>query len=218
MTPASAFLPLIIPHAPGVSVVTAALAVRYAASEFCRATKCWRQRVSVTTVTNGFNILTLAGIDDAMVVEIEKASFNGRTIDPMPFEHLSLSDIDNDSGYPLYISEENGTKTMLVPFGAGTLDAYLVLAPTQGPTFAASGATSTQDEQNKVPDILFSEHAEAIAAGALARILAVPGREYSSPDSAIYFRNVFEAAMADAKVDAFKTKSRARIRTKSRFM
>lgn len=51
-----------------------------------------------------------------------------------------------------------------------------------------------------IPDVVGERFGEAIAAGAIARMLIMPGKEWTNPQMAAYHMGVYEAGVSDALV------------------
>lgn len=104
----------------------------------------------------------------------------------------------------------------VVPFEPGTLRVTCFLTPGNG--LSISGETA-QNGYDMVPSFLLQRHGEAIASGALARLLMEPGEPYTDPAMASVHAQRFQAEI-DENFDTATRGSQARppVRTRARFM
>ncbi len=212
--PLSAFMPLVRAYAPAVPVPVAEQMLRLAAREFCKDTRCWREVLVIPVAANPFTI----GPAYSTVVAIQKASFGGVDLKKGVFEDLPLAMLD-DVGLPDTLYQISPDEFCVYPFEAGDLTVSVYLTLQEGPRFGSDGAGSThQANQSVVPDFLFAEHAMSIAHGALARILVLPGQEYTDGAAAGMHGAAFQQAKAALFGANIRGKQRAPIRTKSRWM
>lgn len=69
----------------------------------------------------------------------------------------------------------------------------------------------------ELPDYLIELHPEIIAAGALSKILMLPGYDFTQPQLAMTFASEFEAACNTHFRDNLRGQQRARTRTKPNY-
>jgi hypothetical protein len=82
---------------------------------------------------------------------------------------------------------------------ADALEARLVVSTH---TYAGVGATATDTQPVLLPDEVFHKFRDAFVSGALARLYAVPRRDWTDYQAARYHREAFERAKIDAKSEA----------------
>jgi len=210
------FLPLVMPFAPSVPKPVALNCLRMAAHDFCRETLCWREVVTVTIV-NG-PVLAAPNLYSALV-QIEQAWFGTRRLEPKRFDEIDAIKYDDMtiSTTPDYITQIEENMITIYPLVAGAVKISGFFAPFSGPTYSviATPGTVVQDEENKVPDFVFKNHAEALAHGALGRIKATPGQDYTDFNAAGVHFATFNAAMARVQASNIKGQQRSRVRTKA---
>lgn len=214
----SAFLPLVKAYAPAVPNPVAEQNLRLAARDFCRVTRCWRDVLTVAITANPFQIAPAL----TSVVAIQEAMFSdaaGKTpLTAASFgDDVSLVNLD-ETGRPCDLFQIAEDEFRVYPFAPGTVTASVYLAPQAGPRFGQNGTSTLQADQGNLPDFLFTDHADAIAAGALERILILPGQPYTDPSLAGHFAGVFKKAKDDMFGHTITGKQRAPIRTKTRWM
>lgn len=208
------FMPMLMPYCPTAPEPIVMQNLRLAARDFCVVTRCWHEVVTVQTTENPIEPeISCAG---TTIVAVQSSLFNGRALHPVPFDEAQIDDYLTKAGQASKITQDSSDRFIIMPFEAGTLVMSLYLAPSAG-TVRIMGDDRIE-HQNQVPHFLFTEHAEAIAAGALNRILSIPKQEYTDGGLAGYFGQKFEDAKNDLKAKVLKGKQRAPIRTKPRWL
>lgn len=209
------FLPYILPHAPLVPAITAEFNLRLAAIEFCERTRCWRERFNQALTENGSIIVCP---DYATVHAIERANWNTETpLTPCQFADLPPAYQSDPAGVPELITQIEPNMVVLYPFEPGNLDLILYLKPRSGRDFTRGGEPM-EDYFNKVPDFLLTQHAESVAAGALARVLMMPDREWTDPGMASVYLDKFNQACDDNFSGNLTGQQRAPRRSRAQFL
>lgn len=217
-TPLSAFLPRVLPYAPGCPDILAVSHLRDAAIEFCERTKCWRSITSTTMAANSQAMITPA---TATIHLIEEATYNGQPLTPVQFTDIGPDELTGlvTVSAPSYITQIEPGKVQVYPFVAGgVLRVSAFLKPRADSVYNGNAADPFQDANAVVPDFMFMQDAEAIAQGALARILAVPEHRFSNDQKANYYRQMFERACDSRFSRHMHGQQRAPIRTKGDWM
>lgn len=183
MRPLSDFLRFVMPHAPGAPEIVAERCLRLAAIEFCERTRCWRQIRSFTMTVPG---RSLVAAPYATIHEIERATFDGAPLTPIQFSDIS-QDLLTGGGTPAYITQANPNSVIVYPHAEGVLELSLFLKPRADSEFLACTDEPMTDLFSRVPEHMFIQHAEAIAFGALARLLLMPKTEYFNANLGAYY-------------------------------
>ncbi|EDM71052.1 hypothetical protein RAZWK3B_16685 [Roseobacter sp. AzwK-3b] len=206
-------LPLVLPYAPGVPDNVATYNLRLAAIEFCERTRCWRH---ITTITLRRDGQAVAAPPYAAIHEIEKAVFNNETT----LEPLQYSDVDDtqlgapNEAPPKYITQSEYDTIRILPFQEGTLEVSMFLKPVFGSEIEIGDEGEVVDAYDVIPEFIYKAHAEQIAAGALARLLAQPDKPWTNIQVSMMWGQRFND-LADAKFSVNLTgQHRARRRTK----
>lgn len=207
------FAPLVMPYAPTAPEPLVMQHLRLAARDFCKKTRCWREVISMPITANP--IVPDLGCA-ATIVAVQSAKLNERDLEPVPFDSVDIETYMTKPGQAYQFTQDQDDRFIILPFEAGVLTMSLYLAPAGGPRTIARDPQA--EPQNKVPAFLFDEHVEAIAHGALSRIMSIPAQEYTNGSMAAYFAAKFEDAAAEASTMSLKGKQRAPMRTKARFM
>lgn len=213
----SEFLPYVIPHCPACPDPVAEFLLRQAAIEFCERTRCWRYVTSVEITAATVDLPALANTE---VDEIEEATHNGVRLSPTTYLEslpVGLYGAQADAA-PKWITQVGPGSMIVSPFLAGTLRLSLILKPQSGVAMGFDPDDPLRDAKNVVPAFILSHHAATIAAGALARILMLPGQPFTEPGMAAVKRAEFDAATNSLAAKFQKGQQRAPLRTTARWM
>lgn len=219
--PLSDFLPLVLPHATDCPRPVAEQYLRLAAIEWCERTRCWRHIETTTLAANGQAIVAP---DYATIFEIETAEFidgndNAVPLTPTQFSSIGPTDAATaNAGAPVYITQVSPNTISVIPFAAGDVKLSLFLKPRSGTEYGTNPADPLQDRFNVVPEHIFIQNAEAIAEGALARLLAIKGAAWNDPNLAAFYFQRFEAACNRAFRSEVRGQQRAPARARAYFM
>lgn len=208
----SEFLPLVLPHAQGVSEPMATFNLRLAAIEFCERTRAWRHVINTTVTAQN---KTLVAPEYAAIHEIEEAYFDGAKLTPVQYTEINHGDETDNTGTPCYITQQSPNTVALYPFGTGALKMSVFLKPRGGHEYGNNPDNPLEDAFDEVPEFLFVQHGELIAFGALHRILMTPNKAYSNPDASAYYYQRFEAGVNGLKSTNMRGQQRAPRRTRS---
>ncbi|MCE7797857.1 hypothetical protein LWE61_14995 [Sphingobium sufflavum] len=193
------FFRWILPSATTAPEPTVSAHVIDAAQDFCKRTRCWRSRHSITL--DGTETDIPCTPEDAVLIDIESSAFDGR-----PLGKTRYSDAEfGDDGMPWAITQRSPAALQLVPRAQpGKLELSLFLMP-----------APLADE---LPDFLRDLHGRDIANGALGTLLAIPNQPFSNPALAAHHISLFERAMDKGFNLSIRGQQRAPARAKSRFM
>lgn len=216
------FLPMILPYAPGLPIMSAEHAIRLAAIEFCERTRCWRHLVDVAF--DAANHQAVVAPAYATIHQFEFAVFQGENVDRCPLEPTQYSEIAPkgltlyEGSAPKHITQTAPGLVTIFPFAPGTVSLSLFLKPRHGQDFANVANTAPlEDFLNQLPDFMLTQWGEAIAAGALARVLVMPGKEWTNPALAALRAAQFENACNSHFSHNVAGQQRARVRTKPHY-
>lgn len=209
----SAFLPYIMPFAPGCPRATAENQLRLACIEFCDRTWLWRRTITLTVTTNPLVIpvpayTALARIEDVRLTD-------QRT----PLEPVVNTEIEYDRvGRPATYTQNNPREIWFAPFEACEIRMEMSLKPTNGSEYGTDPADPLHNAYNVVPPFLMTDHMECLKAGALARILAIPDEPFTDPATAGAYAAMFERAITNTASNSMRIKTNAPRRVPARFM
>lgn len=200
----SSFLQWVAPWVPGVPDPVLEDAIRTAAIDFCRRSRTWRVELSplsVVALTYQYAIASaLPGTvtaADVVVSDIIRMEFNGLDLPVKTPDQLD----DAWPGWKIaqayqpsvcFMSDERTLRLVAIP----TLDAAAAIAGTVALKPSATAATIDQT--------VFEEHHQAIANGALSKLLLMPGNSWTSREDAVDRRTAFDKAVWSARNRARK--------------
>ncbi len=215
--PLSVLLGYVTPHVPACPDPTIEFNLRLAAIEFCERTRCWRHLSEVTLTAE---TRTLSAPAFTTVHEIEQATFDGKPLTPISFTdsaHEGLTGTVTEST-PIYVTQVDPGQITVIPFIPGTLRVSVFLKPQHGSMFGLNPLNPLSDPLNVVPPFMVTQHAEALAHGALARLFALPGEEWTDEARAGAYRQMFDTAIGQKMGANLRGQQRAPIRTKPQWM
>ena len=200
------FMPYVLPWVIGCSDPMAEQAVRSAAREFLMATRMWREVASATVVANEvYDELSITG--DAVLYEIEAVWFTATGQLPGSGKKLTPEQ---------YAARPPGEVPALWKVTMEQPNVLTLLAPESG-RFDISMWLLPSPVADSLPDFMFDNHAETIAAGAKAALLSMASREWYDAATAGYQRGLFQAAKDRFGSFAQTGQHRAAARTVTRY-
>jgi hypothetical protein len=182
----SEYLPYVLPYCPGMPPMIAERYVRDAAIEFCDRSGYWQEDLA------DFNTVVGQTEYDLLTSPV---TFHIAAILEVKVGGLNI--------YPGAYTFDEETLTLEVePTAVRTVEIKVAKKPTPA---SVEG-----------PSVLFNSFREAIAAGALARALVVPGATWSDPAAAMFHQLEFDGGIGRARlkkeVQATRHSLRVRLR------
>ena len=179
------FRPMVLGRLPGCPESVVYDAVRDACIEFCKRTQLLTQTVEVEVVA-GEPSVTLYPDSDVHweVLDVRRGS---SPLTGLNRREFILQNLNQDAGTPgyYYLDGEQNLVLWPLPDANETLTALVALRP--------------KDTATRVPDVLFSEFREPIAAGARAWVRRHYG-EWSEPSLEAHDRQFFEYAIHNQNI------------------
>ncbi|SDX73960.1 hypothetical protein [Roseicitreum antarcticum] len=217
------FLPYVMPHAPGAPDIVAEKYIRMAAIEFCERTRCWRHLISVDLTDQTTEAMIAPYY--AAIHEIEYASFTSEFSQKRALTPTQFSDVSKEyrpsleTGQPEYVTQTNPNHVTVLPLAAGTLELSVFLKPRMGQQFGPGElGDPIQDDFNVVPDFLLTQWGEAVACGALSKLLMVPQQRWTDPKMGGFYLTKFERACDKHFSQSIRGQQRKAKRTRFSFM
>ena len=207
-------LPLVLPHVPGCPEMVATLNLRLSAIDFCERTKCWRHVATETLVDGDLIVVTP---DFASIHEIEHAEMNGTDLIPIAYTDSTNSKFQAGSA-PRYITQVNPGTLMVLPEGAGDLTVSLFLKPRNDEDYGRGDLDGIANYFDQIPEFIHQQHGEAIAAGAIARLMIQPGTPWSAPPTAAFWQSMFMDKANRTTSGSVRGQQRAPVRSKTMWM
>lgn len=182
-----AFLPDVLIHVLECPEPVLLQALRNAVGEFCTETLIWNELTDEETVSSWPYDVSVGG--DSRLVRIVEVFVDDEPVDPLPADQGGSLTWQTDQGQVEYYTTEGKDQLWLIKQPVSDVSLRLRLAYKPSPT-----ATS-------VPSSLLDDWSEEISAGALARVMAIPNRPWSNPQLALFYGNVFDSGVRDAKAE-----------------
>lgn len=210
MTPLEDFFPRILRYATGAAEPAMEDALREAATEFCQRTRCWREVQTFDTIGDEAEIVCVP--PDAAIFEIDEAWFNDKRLARLAFDAINPQDwpeyrpgvVPPDGIMPVAVSQVTPETVTVVPGARGRLRLSLFLKPTP--------------RAQMLPTVLFEQFYSAVADGAAARLLTIPGQPFTDTQRAGLLAASFEAAAARNFRFQQRGQQRAAIRTRGSYV
>lgn len=196
----------VLPLAPSCPEPIAIRYLREAAIEFATQARNWKATDTLAVAAPDYECLI--PFEDARVLAIEEARFEGHRLQPIDTQALDellpgWQAPDAAAGTPHYITQVRPGTITLAPRRAGPLWMRVVLVPSNRAT--------------TLPDFLLDEHGIEIGKGAIARVLTHPNGEWANPQLGGLYLAEFQAILARAHRKALKGQANAPLRTKASF-
>lgn len=187
MTTFVEFFDEVLPSAPGCIEAVAEKAIRDAAIEFCRGSFAWQIDHPMIPLVAGQHTYTLTPPADTYVVEILKPiRCAGRDLQMQAREDVSSTNLDTwTAAQPSFLLQEEPRSVRVLPIPTVNITDGLRFRVALTPTETASGIETR----------IYQQHREAIAYGALARLMFQPKKPYSDPDRAGVNQALFQRAI-----------------------
>lgn len=206
MTAYTSFLPQVMPYVRDCPQPIIEDAIRNAAIEFCEKTYIWKDDLAAISIVGGTSEYAISVPTGAALVSVEACWYSDRLLIPKGADELArifrLCDWRSAEGDPVYYTHTTPNSIVVVPTPqndvADSLKIRAVLCPTRAST--------------TVEDFIYDDYLDTIAAGARARLYAIPGQPFSDMSLALLSRREFLAGVGEAKIKANKGMTRASLR------
>ncbi|MCG6112867.1 MAG: hypothetical protein MEQ74_11885 [Paracoccus sp.] len=207
----AALLPQIAPFAPTCPAFVAEQQIRMAAIELAEVSRSWRH---VTTISAVAEDETLVAPPFTAIHEIEFAEFDGQPLTPVQFSTFD----HGGQGKPKHISQKSPGGVCLSPFMPGSLRISMFLKPRADNAMGGNPDKPFEDAHNVIPDFFVWLHGSTLAAGALARIFAIPDEPWTDEGRAAFYNNEFIRKRDSTFRANIRGQQRAKLRTPFRDM
>ncbi len=184
------FYPYVQPYVPGCPEIVIESHLQEAAAEFCANSEVWRFTIDPDYTSKNTSDYDIDVPTNAILENVLTFSLDGK-----PLSHLSERHIT-----PPMLAD--GTAVKGTPTSFSTLDdASIRLYPTPVAkhTFYGTAVLKPKLTATGVENFIFETHGRSIAAGAIAQIAGIPGKEWSDLEVSMTFKRKFEMAMCEAK-------------------
>ena len=196
----TAWLPEVLPNVPSCPEVLAVNAIRNACIEFCNATTWWQGDYGTTAITAAQLPFSFTVADSAAVAQILVA-----TLDGLP---LAIADIDELDSKVLGWRTATGQPRAYFQPTPGVVDFYPRPDGTDSYDIFMRVSYTPLRSATTVDSTVYEAYLEEIAAGALARLLAMPSAPWANEKAAAMYDNVFKSAKVQANIEASRSYGR----------
>ena len=179
-------------------------AIKMATIEFCAESWIWRHLHAAIDIAADQQDYALDIPEESVAALVLSASLDDKPLDPMAVDALDLASPRWRvlTGDPEYVTQVDPDGFMLSPIPT-TTDGQLYLTVALQPSMDSDGA----------PDWLLNKYAEALADGALARLMVMSDKPWTDIDGGAYRRIRFDVAIAKARASAACGMGRSLLRT-----
>lgn len=197
----------VLPELPGVGIELATNAIRNTIIEFCQLSWCWRNFMDPTSVLARINTYELDPPAGADVVKALVVKIDGKEIDPISEDDLTVHHPrwQTETGPAKGYLTDDPSQIILVPVPDRKIPNGMLVTLALQPS-----RTSSQ-----FPSWIWTRYFDPLAAGAKARLMAMPGKPWTNAQMAAVYRAQFEVGAAGAKIESMQSLSRAVLRTTS---
>lgn len=196
------FMPKIVQYVRNAPEPTVKTHLRDILREFCAASRIWREVETFAVADPDYQ--AELEFDDADVLEVEDCWLGDHKLTPKGLAELDIEQpgwrYTTDTGTAEFITQLSPDVMLVVPKEAGDLKLTMILQP---------ALTATE-----VPDFLLNKYGTQIGRGTAARVMLLPGTEFSNADLAAPLLKEFDGWMAANTIKVLKGQQKARKRTK----
>lgn len=208
LLPFETFLDDVMPELPGCTTAMALRYIRRTVNDFGMQTRylsMWLPAMNVMANQAEYNIEPANG--DFQLIRPEEVRFNGNELDPVTIDELNaeIPTWRTEVGEPRLYTREDTANIKLVYVPSTAVTTGLTVKVSYTPDFNASGFDSD----------FYNRFADGIAAGVKARLMAMPKKPWTDPQTAVAYDVTYQKEVMGAKLEADKRLSRARRRTKT---
>jgi hypothetical protein len=199
----------VLPDVPHCPQPVAKNAIRNAAIEFCERSFVYQADHPAIAAVQDQGEYTYAPGTGLKVVRPEMVWYDKKQLTPMTRDDLDrlYAYWPDESGTPIYFVQEQLEKLIVVPKPAAALADAIRLKVSVKPTRASVD----------IDDAMHEKYLEAIACGAKARLFAMKKKPWTDNELAVYHKQMFDAAIATARLHAARGHTRARMRVRAHF-
>lgn len=170
-------------------------ALREAVDIFCVKTHLWQIELSPLGTTANVSDYDLPIDLDQRVVTVMSVKYKDMPVAAMTTEQMDKS---------LVSWTADGASTTPMSFrvfledGAQFIRLYPTPSETEAGVLKIRVAVKPLSSAEYIPDFFYEDWRRPIASGAISRLCAIPGKEYSQPELATYHERLFQTGMSKA--------------------
>lgn len=193
MRTAEDLLPDVLPSLPGANMPALDLALRRAAQELCKRSRCWSVWTEPVALQDGVTEYDVDTPPGATVDKVTGCTMDGKPHDILPWQWADRGIEDINGATPVTrsgLTFETGGQ------GSGqAVRLKVVLVP--------------DEHAQGIEDFVFDEHRAALASGVIAKMASTPGQMYTNPELAAAHGASFDAYISRLTVAEYQGRSNA---------
>lgn len=201
-TPFKTLLPKVLPSCPGCGIPMAVEAVRQTVIDFCQRAKAWQAEHTITFVADTPDYaLTLPA--NTVLVDVVKCLYNADGLPIVPKSEAQL-----DAQYAGWRQWKASRPSFYYLPDLSTI--RLVAMPSQAEANAVTAKLAVKPIQaaTEFDTELYDQYADALAAGAMARLMLMPQQQWTNPKLAAIHGGMYEAQVGKTQKRVFKNNTR----------
>lgn len=180
----------VMPFVPGCPEPLAVSMMRRAAEDFCRRTSAWRAALAPLAADGTATTFALTIPAGAAVHKLLRVT--SQPTDQAPLEALLLEPLEAQRRL------DDGDHTLLAFIDTGRTSLAVWPAQPSGASIVATAALKPTLTADELPDAVLNQHGVAIAAGARALLLAMPGKAWANESAAAIDAATYDTSVARA--------------------
>lgn len=190
------FLKYVLPEVPGAPDEIASRAVVLATDEFLRNTLAWEIISDPIDLVAGERDYDMEVVPGALALTIRSVWTRNGELKPVTMSELQ------DRLPDWQVAQGTEPRFYNMVKGFGTLSVY----PTPIEPFTSQltfhSVYTIKKTSTTIPDDIVEQYLDAIASGAKARLMIMPGVSWSNPQLAVAHKQLFDDAVVKARIDA----------------
>ena len=203
----STFYSRVAPHVQGCPDPIIEEAVRDACIELADQSLLWQELLDTPVVTAGESDVELEVPANSAITRIMHVWWGGHRLVPSTPDEQSVPDVYTER-IGTYRARR-ATPGQYLVMGPTLLAVHPVSSKTEAAKLVVVAALKPTRTTTVVPDVFYNDHAETIAAGAIARLTAVPGTAFTNPEVALFRAQQFGSAIAAERININRGSGRA---------
>lgn len=201
MAALSAFLPYLLPHVPACSEPYAIQALRSACIEFCSKTLLF-QEVSAYSSVAGVADIELDIPTGAVLSKVLSVMWKRKELDAVTVETVRDPAALRGSFTGVTAEQQDPRVFFQKTPAAAEISLYPIPPASEAGVITVKAAFTPSRVASAVPDFLFEDWVEEIAAGAAVRLMLTPEQPFTNPAMAGVHKQMFDGGLRSAVVQA----------------
>lgn len=193
--------------APGLNENSAIDELRYALLDFCMETHCSQDTIE-TSIAAGETAILYDSPSPSHLFVCRVLSVD------LPTGNLPIRTLDELREFGNW-REAEGPPRICTPEAPGELSTYPTTQEAITPIYVRIALAPTQTT-TKIDEDVLNRYGNAIADGAIARILGMPGQTWSNPNEAMRRQRMFDIARSRARAESAKNQAHSTIQHRIR--